>query len=233
MIQIILFAIVTIAVFGYAAYQFSKVRRNILLGKDEYMELDSGKSLRNIFLVAFGQKKMFKRIIPAFLHLFIYVAFLFTQIELIEILIDGFGGVHRFFANKLGGFYTFIISFIEILSVLAFIGTLIFLIRRNILTIPRFNGRELVGWPKLDANLILIFEILLLIGIFSMNGADTVLQSVDPQHYSDTGNLAISSWLGPALFEGLEQSTLVFYRKSRLVATYYYGFCFLELPTQI
>ena len=80
-----------------------------------------------MLLIAFGQKKMFKRWIPAIFHFFIYAAFLLTQIELIEIVIDGVFGVHRFFADKLGGFYTFVISFIEILSLLAFVATIIFL----------------------------------------------------------------------------------------------------------
>lgn len=209
MVQQILFILVSGAALGYAGYQFMKIRRNILLGQDEEIPLDKAQSWRNVLLVAFGQKKMFKRMIPAVLHFFIYAAFVITQIELIEIFIDGIFGVHRFLAPSLGGFYTFIISFIEILSVLAFIGTLIFLIRRNLLKIPRFVKSEMTGWPTLDANLILIFEIILLIGIFSMNGADTVLQVVDPTHYASTGNLAVSSWLGPALFGGLEPSSLV------------------------
>lgn len=209
MVQQILFILVSGAALGYAGYQFMKIRRNILLGQDEEIVLDRAQSWRNVLLVAFGQQKMFKRMIPAVLHFFIYAAFVITQIELIEIFIDGIFGVHRFFAPSLGGFYTFIISFIEILSVLAFVGTLIFLIRRNLLKIPRFVKSEMTGWPTLDANLILIFEIILLIGIFSMNGADTVLQQVDPVHYASTGNLAVSSWLGPALFGGMEQSSLM------------------------
>ena len=209
MIQQILFILVSGAALGYAGFQFMKIRRNILLGQDVEIPLDRAQSWRNVLLVAFGQKKMFKRIIPAVLHFFIYAAFVITQIELIEIFVDGIFGVHRFFAPSLGGFYTFMISFIEILSVLAFVGTLIFLIRRNLLKIPRFVKSEMTGWPTLDANLILIFEIILLIGIFSMNGADTVLQQQDPAHYTSTGNLAVSSWLGPALFGGLDQSALV------------------------
>jgi heterodisulfide reductase subunit C len=65
------------------------------------------------------------------------------------------------------------------------------------------------GWPKLDGNLILIFELLLLIGIFSMNGADSVLQARGVEHYTDTGNLAVSSHLGPALFGGLSDGALI------------------------
>lgn len=208
MVQSILFAIITIVAFGFATKQFLRIRRNIFLGKDEEISGNTKQRLRNVLLVAFGQKKMFKRWIPATLHLFIYVAFLFTQIELIEILIDGFTGIHRFFAPILGGLYTFIISFIEILSVGAFIATIVFLWRRNGLKLPRFHKDEMTGWPKLDGNLILFGELVLLIGIFSMNGADSVLQTLDSAHYPSTGNLAVSSWLGPALFGGMEQSSL-------------------------
>ncbi|MBT8221505.1 MAG: 4Fe-4S dicluster domain-containing protein, partial [Bacteroidia bacterium] len=177
--------------------------------KDENLELDSAKSWRNVALVAFGQGKMFKRWIPGIFHLFIYVAFILTQIELIEILIDGVFGTHRFFVDKIGALYPFIIGFIELLSVLAFVATLIFLIRRNLLKVPRFHKDEMTGWPKLDGNIILYLEILLLIGIFSMNGSDYLLQSIDAQHYPTTGGMMISSFAGPAIFGGLETSTLV------------------------
>lgn len=209
MLQPILFILVTAAAFFFAGRQFMKIRRNILLGKEEEIPGDSGQRMKNMLLVAFGQKKMFKRFIPAIFHLFIYVAFLFTQIELIEILIDGVTGNHRFFAPFLGGFYTFLISVIEILSMLAFVATFIFLVRRNLLKVPRFHKPEMKGWPTLDGNIILYLEILLLIGIFSMNGADQVLQGMGAEHYPQTGALAISSWLGPALFGGLEEGVLV------------------------
>ncbi len=209
MIQQIIFTITAIGALGGAAWQFNKVRRNIFLGKEEEVSGNTGQRWRNMLLVAFGQQKMFKRWIPAVLHFALYVAFVITQIELIEIFIDGIFGVHRFFAPILGSFYTFIISFIEVLSVLAFIATVVFLIRRNALTIPRFRKPEMKGWPRLDANLILIFEIILLIGIFSWNGADIVLQNRGAEHFVDTGDFAISSWLGPMLFGGLSESTLL------------------------
>jgi heterodisulfide reductase subunit C len=208
MIQQIVFGIVTILAFGYAGWQFIRIRRNIMLGMPEETAGDTSKRWKNVFLIAFGQSKMFSRWVPGVMHLFIYVAFLITQVELIEILIDGFFGVHRFFAPKFGGFYTFAISFIEVISVLAFVATIVFLWRRNLLKLPRFHKDEMKGWPFKDGNLILIFEILLLIGIFSMNGADTVLQGIDAAHYPDTGRLAVSSWFGPAVFGNLETGTL-------------------------
>ena len=208
MIQQIVFGIVSVAALGFAGWQFLRIRKNIMLGQPEPTLGDKGQRWKNVLLIALGQGKMFNRWVPGVMHLFIYVAFLITQIELIEIFIDGFGGGHRFFAPILGGFYTFVISFIEGVSVLAFVGTIIFLSRRNLLKLPRFQSAEMKGWPFRDGNLILIFEILLLIGIFSMNGADTVLQSMNAEHYPDTGKLLVSSWFGPAVFGNLDLGTL-------------------------
>lgn len=209
MIQQILFILITIIAFGYAYKQYARIWNNIKLGQTPKIEGDKGQRWKNVILIALGQKKMFKKWIPGLFHFFIYVAFVITQIELIEIFVDGFLGTHRPFASMLGGFYTFVISLIEILSFLAFVATLIFLSRRNLLKIPRFHKPEMKGWPKLDGNIILYLELCLVIGIFMMNGADTVLQNMGAEHYHKTGSFAISSWLGPALFGGFTEGTLI------------------------
>ncbi|MBK8493294.1 MAG: (Fe-S)-binding protein [Saprospirales bacterium] len=208
MIQQLIFILVALGALGYGAWQFGKIRRNILLGKDEKIGGHLGQRWRNVLLVAFGQQKMFTNWVAGVFHLFIYTAFLITVVELIEIFIDGIFGVHRFFAPSLGGVYTVIISFVEVLSLLAFVATFIFLARRNLLKLPRFHKAEMKGWPFLDANLILLFELLLIVSVFSMNGADTLLQQINPSHYHDTGNLAVSSWMGPMLFSGLKEGSL-------------------------
>lgn len=200
MLQQILFALLSIVAIGYAWRQFMKIRRNILLGQDEEITGDTGQRWRNVLLVAFGQQKMFKNWIPAVFHFFIYAAFLLTQIELIEIFIDGLFGEHRFFENKLGGFYTFLINFIEILSVLALIATIIFLIRRNILKTPRFHKPEMKGWPFKDANIILYLEIALIFFIFLMNSADMAL-------HDNSYGFAASQFIAP-LWGDTSESTL-------------------------
>lgn len=204
-----IFVLISIYFMGKAWGNFMKIRRNINLGRDEVIEGNTAERWRNMLLVAFGQKKMFQNMIPAVLHLFIYVAFLFTQIELIEILVDGIFGVHRFFAHYLGVLYPIIISFIEILSVLALVATIAFLARRNILKIARFQKPELKGFPSLDANIILGLEILLVFAIFCMNGADATLQLKGEPHYHPVGPFAISSRLGPALLGGWDPHLLV------------------------
>lgn len=202
--QQILFGVLTLLSFGFFAFNLRKIAQNIHLGQAADRSDNKSERWRTMLLVALGQKKMFSRPIPALLHLALYAAFVITQIELIEILVDGLSGSHRFFQDGLGTFYTFMISFIEVLSVLAFVGTLAFLARRNMLKLPRLNMKELAGWPTQDANLILIMEIVLISFIFTMNGADEVLQS----YAGNSNGFAISSWLGPILFDGKSTHTL-------------------------
>jgi heterodisulfide reductase subunit C len=209
--EIALFALLCVAGFGFFGYNVWKVRDNILLGRDIDRSGNSSERWKTMLLVAFGQQKMFSRPIPALLHMLIYVAFIITQIELIEIIADGILGKHRLFYASLGGFYTFMISFIELLSVGALIATIIFLARRNLLKLPRFNMKELAGWPTKDANLILLMEIVLVSCIFTMNGTDEVLYSRGGSHVAyETGNFgfAISSWFGPMMFGGMDIDTL-------------------------
>jgi heterodisulfide reductase subunit C len=210
MLAIIVFAVLTIVGFGFFGWNISKVRSNILLGKDVKRNDQKGERWKVMALVALGQKKMFARPIPALLHLCLYAAFVITQIELIEIIADGLTGNHRMFHGALGGFYTFMVSFIEILSVLAFVATVFFLSRRNLLKLPRLNMKELAGWPKKDANLILISEIVLICFIFMMNGADEVLYSQGKSHLEGEGSLgfSISSLIGPAIFGSVSEHGL-------------------------
>ena len=201
MFKIIIFSLLVIVGFGFFVYNIWKVRSNILLGRDVNRSDNFWTRLKLMTLVAFGQKKMFSKPIPAFLHLALYVAFVITQIELIEILADGLSGGHRSLRASLGGFYTFMISFIEILSVLAFIATIAFLARRNMLKVPRLRMSELKGWPTKDANLILIFEVILLICIFTMNGADEAAQVLSS---NSSYGFTVSQFIGPILFGGVE-----------------------------
>ena len=204
MISSIIFVAFFIAGITFFVINAKKIRRNILLGKNISITDNKAERLKTMILVALGQKKMFTRPIPALLHLCLYAAFVITQIELIEIIFDGVTGHHRAFRASLGGFYTFMVSFIEILSVLAFVATVAFLARRNLLKIPRLVKSELNGWPKLDANIILIMEIILICFIFMMNGADEVLYSRGQSHAENLGDaslgLSISSYVGPLIY---------------------------------
>lgn len=194
--------------FGFLIYKrIIQITKNIRLGRDEEIKPDAQR-WNNLLLIAFGQKKMFKNIIPAIFHFFIYVGFILINIEVLEIILDGILGTHRLFAPFLGSFYSLLISFFEILAVLVILACVIFLIRRNLLKVKRFKKPEMKGWPALDANLILIIEIVLMIAILSMNASDQVLQARGIGHYTKTGDFLVSSFMTP-IFEGLSAGSLV------------------------
>lgn len=200
-----------VLVLATAAYFIRKrvllIRKTIQLGKDTMLTGDKSERLKNMLLVAFGQKKMFKKLIPAVLHFFIYVGFLVINLEVLEFVVDGVLGTHRVFAPWLGGFYSVLMNVFEFLAVAVLLACVFFLVRRNILKVPRFWSAEMTQWPRMDANLILITEIVLMTAILTMNAADQVLQTRD-SHYVATGSLFFSSYLVP-LFQNLETSSLI------------------------
>ncbi len=201
--------VLLLAVAGWLlARRIRFIRAAIGLGKPEQRTDQRAARWRNMLLVAFGQRKMFKKPIPALLHLFVYVGFLLINIEVLEIIIDGLAGTHRIFAPYLGHAYTWLLNFFELLAVLVMVACVIFLIRRNIIKVPRFHKPEMRHWPYLDANLILIFEILLVLAILNMNAADQLLQARGVAHYTPTGKLLFSSFFMPPL-QGLSTPVLI------------------------
>ncbi len=184
------------------------IRGNIRMGKKAEINDRKGERMQNMLLVAFGQRKMFKKLIPATLHFFIYIGFLVINLEVLEFVIDGLAGTHRIFAPFLGSFYTVLMNIFEFLAVAVLTACVFFLIRRNVLKVKRFQSAEMTKWPRLDANLILFTEIVLMMAILIMNASDKILQGQD-HHYTATGTLFFSSFLLP-LFQNLSTSTLIF-----------------------
>jgi ferredoxin len=201
--------IVVLLTAGYVFYNRIRfVVNNIRLGKKLEIKDHPKSRFRNLLLIAFGQKKMFKRPVPAFLHLFVYVGFLVINIEVLEFIIDGVTGSHRIFSPYLGSLYTLLMNIFEFLAVGVLVSCIFFLIRRNVLKLRRFWMYEMTRWPRLDANVILITEIALMMAILTMNATDQSLQQTNAE-YSTTGRLLFSSILIP-LFSSLQESTLVF-----------------------
>src|SRR6478672_8810018 len=184
LVQQILFIVLVAA----AIWMFTKktifIRKNINLGREEKIDPHPDR-WKNVLLIAFGQKRMFDKPLVALLHLAVYAGFIIINIEILEIILDGIFGTHRLFAPYLGSFYTFVINFFEVLAFLVLTSCLVFLIRRNIVKVRRLNMRELAGWPRSDANYILIFEIILMTLFLTMNAADKVLEVRGYGHYGD------------------------------------------------
>jgi heterodisulfide reductase subunit C len=205
--QILFIILVAFAIFLFAG-KAKEIAANINLGHDEDLNDNKKERWKNVLLLALGQKKMFRYPLVGVMHFVIYAGFVIINIEILEIVLDGIFGTHRMFAAPLGGFYTFVIDFFEILAMGVLLACVIFLIRRNIIKIRRLRMHELDGWPKTDANLILITEIILMSLFLTMNSADRALQLQGNAHYLDHGNFILSGIFAP-MMQGLSASTLI------------------------
>ena len=203
-------AFVLLAIFSIwlFATNINQVKKNILLGKDKDLSDNPGLRWKNLVLLAFGQKKMFRNKLVAVLHFVIYAGFIIINIEVLEIILDGLLGTHRLFLETLGSAYTFLINFFEFLAAGVIVVCVVFLARRNILKLKRFISKDLDGWPRSDANYILIVEIVLMTLFISMNAADKALQSAGADHYKITGDFIISGAMA-SMFNGFSISQLV------------------------
>ncbi len=210
-LQQILFLLLTIAAIVLFYRKIRQIRKNIFLGRDKTINDQTKLRWRNVFILAFGQKKLFRKPIVGLLHFFVYAGFVIINIEILEIIIDGLLGTHRVFAGFLGRLYNLLINTFEILAVLVIIACAAFLVRRNLIRLQRFSSRDLDGWPRSDANIILFVEIALMSAFLKMNASDTMLQVLGVAPYSQhlTGNFIISQWLHP-FFQNYSTGTLLF-----------------------
>jgi len=211
-IENILFIIALLAGGGLFFVNVRKIIRNITLGKKLDRSDNKAERWKIMAKVALGQSKMVVRPIAGILHIFVYVGFVIINIEVLEIVLDGIFGTHRLFAPFLGSFYDVLIASFEILAFLVLFAVVVFYIRRNIIYIKRFRQKELNGWPKNDANLILLIETLLMTAFLTMNAADQVLQSRAVEHYTQAGSFPISSLI-TGLFDSWSTGSLIMYER--------------------
>ncbi|MFZ1313586.1 MAG: (Fe-S)-binding protein [Chitinophagaceae bacterium] len=206
--QILFVLISAVSVFLFSK-KVKEISRNIKLGRDEDLSDKASRRWSNLLLLAFGQQKMFRNPLVAVMHFFVYAGFIIINIEVLEIVLDGITGKHRLFAAPLGYFYSLLINAFEILALTVLVACIIFLIRRNIIKLKRFASKDLDGWPRSDANYILVTEVVLMSLFLILNASDTLLQTRGVEHYAahPTGNFIISQYIQPVL-NGMSNSSL-------------------------
>ncbi len=184
-----------------------RITRNINMGKKINMNDNRATRWKLMSRVAIGQSKMAFRPLSAAMHIIVYVGFLVVNIEMLEIIIDGILGTHRVLAF-IGRAYPILISVFELFALAVIVACGVFLARRNILRLKRFWNSEMTTWPRSDANIILVTEILLMSSILFMNAADSILQTRQTEGYQPVGSFLVSSLIQP-LIAGYQQGTLI------------------------
>jgi heterodisulfide reductase subunit C len=89
-------------------------------------------------------------------------------------------------------------NFFEILAGGVFLACVFFFLRRGVFRTGRLqatNHTELAGFPVKDAYQILLIEVVLMLALWTMNGADSMLQTRGVEHYQSVGSFIISGHL--------------------------------------
>jgi len=189
----IIFLILLIVGFGFFYKNVKKLIRNIKLGKNIHRNENPTERWKLMGRIALGQGKMMTKPVAGFFHILIYVGFIIINIELLEIIIDGLFGIHRFLNTVFGNtVYNFFTAILEIFALLVIISVIIFFIRRNLIKVNRLNSIDLKGWAKQDANWILIIEFCIMFAFFKMNAADFYAQKSETTTVINTIDFPIS-----------------------------------------
>ena len=196
----IIFVVVLFLGLYFFCRNLYRLYRNINLGKQINVSDNKKERFINMSKIALGQGKLIKRPVSGFLHVVVYVGFVIINIELLEIVLDGILGSHRLFSDYLGDLYGYLIGTFEFLAVSVLLAVSAFWIRRNIIKLKRFFGDNMKGWPKNDANIILYFEVVLMILFITMNATDMKFQEMN------SGNL-ISGYIA-GFFNGYSSESL-------------------------
>lgn len=207
----ILFLALAVGAIAFFTRNVRRVIRNISLGKNEDRSGRAAERFAVMARVALGQSKMVARPVAGFMHILIYVGFVIINIEVLEIIIDGILGTHRI-GSFMGPLYDVLIGSFEILAVCVLLACVVFIARRAVLQLPRFIKPEMKGWPKRDAMIILVVEILLMGAFLCMNAADQVAAQMGVPQYTTVGAYPVSSML-QGLFVGMSPETVVAFER--------------------
>ena len=164
----LIFSCILFLSLGFFTYNFSRIVRNIRLGKSKNRFDQPLKRTKILLKIAFGQTKLFARPASGVLHALVYWGFLVITIGTVEMMVDGVFGLDRSF-GVLGVFYDVATASGEIMAVLVLVSCLLFMFRRLFLKIKRFSGKEMKKSSSIDAIVALVIIVFLMVSLITMN----------------------------------------------------------------
>lgn len=178
MVKQIVFALALLSTFIFFGYTISRYVAYFKLTKKGFPVKDIGKRISRMLEVAFGQTKIFRWPVIGFLHAIVFWGFCVILIGSIEMVIDGLFGTERAM-GVLGDVYNVITASGDVFAFLIAIAIIIFMIRREILNVKRFNGPEMKEESHKDASFALTMILLLMISLLGMNAFYVALMKVE------------------------------------------------------
>ena len=84
----LIFIALTIIAVGFVIKRGKIISKTIQLGRNEELKGPKSARWKNVFLLALGQQKMFRKPGVAILHLIVYAGLIIINIEIVEIILD-------------------------------------------------------------------------------------------------------------------------------------------------
>jgi heterodisulfide reductase subunit C/nitrate reductase gamma subunit len=167
MLKQILFSLSLLVTLGVFAYSVWRYYLRFKLTK-KHPITDIGTRINIMLKVAIGQNKILRKPVVGLIHALVFWGFIVITIGSIEMVIDGLSGSERVL-GILGGFYSFIVGSGDIMALFIAFAMFVFLYRRIILKVKRFDGPEMKHKSHMDANIALTIILLLMISLLGMN----------------------------------------------------------------
>jgi len=160
----ILVLALTLGILTYSFIRYYKIFKRLKPFKVQNI----GQRINRMFKDAFFQSKILKKPVVGLMHALVFWGFLLILFGSIEMVIDGITGSERCL-SILGGFYNLIIASGDIFALIIGIMVFIFILRRTIFNVKRFEGVEMNRKTHLDALLALTLIFILMISLMGIN----------------------------------------------------------------
>jgi heterodisulfide reductase subunit C len=168
MIKQYIFAFFLLVTLGIFTYTTTRIVRFFLLTKPAFPVRNMAKRFRVMLGIAFGQTRILRKPLMGPLHALVFWGFCVILLGSFEMVIDGLFGIDRVL-HVLGGFYNVMIASGDIFALVIGIAILVFLGRRFLLHVKRFEGIEMKAISHIDAKIALLMILFLMISLQGMN----------------------------------------------------------------
>ena len=167
MLKQILFSmslLLTLGVFAWSVlkyYKLFKITKAFPIG-------DIPKRIMMTLQVVIGQTKILRKPLIGLIHALVFWGFIVILFGSVEMVIDGLFGTERVL-GFMGGFYSFLFGSSDIMALFIALAMLVFLYRRIVIKVKRFDGVEMTHKSHSDANMALTIILLLMVSLLGMN----------------------------------------------------------------
>jgi len=174
-LEIIIFAVVTIAAFGFLTYNLRRLYSYLKVAKPENRWNNVSERIKHMLKVALGQSKILRDKNAGPIHAVIFWGFLVFLISAGESVVQGF--FKSFNLHFLGPVYSIITFSTDLFSILIIVAVISSISRRFIIKVPRL---QLEGNEKWDALTVLMSILIITSSLFLMNSASYALFPEEP-----------------------------------------------------